>query len=30
MIANPNKSIAFREGESIELPCVASGQPEPM
>ena len=29
MTAQPNKSMAFREGESIELPCVASGQPEP-
>ncbi len=30
IISQPEKSMAFREGESIEMPCVASGQPDPM
>lgn len=25
----PRKKIAFRVGESIELPCEASGEPDP-
>ena len=29
IVAEPEKRIAYREGESIELPCIASGQPEP-
>ena len=29
IMQQPNKSMAFRELESIELPCVATGQPEP-
>jgi len=27
--SEPPKMLAFREGESIEMPCVATGQPDP-
>ena len=30
MVKQPNKSMAFREEESIELPCLATGQPDPV
>ena len=26
---HPPKDIFFKENESIEMPCVASGEPEP-
>ena len=26
---HPEKEIFFKEGQSVEIPCVASGQPEP-
>ena len=30
IVAQPPKFLAFREGESIEMPCVATGEPSPV
>ena len=30
IVMEPPQEMAFREGESIEMPCVATGEPDPM
>ena len=29
VVMNPPKAMAFVVGESIEMPCVADGEPDP-